>query len=681
MKVKSIKVKMILLLLPVIILSMCSLGYMSFSSSKKIINNELEIRMNSLVNEKTQEIEKSLQRHEKISESMARMVESSLSIFTEENYANIIKDLIETNEETSGGGIWFEPFKFDEERELFGPYAYKSNGKAVYLDEYSKVDYKQNDWYKIGKDSEKTVEWSAPYYDEVAKVAMVTSTSPFYDKNNNFIGVTTADIDLSTLQNNIKSMKIGNKGRVFLIDGNGLYIADQDESKMMKINIKDDKNETLADLGKEMLSKKNGKSTFKDDHGTEKVYYKTIDGTNWIVCMAIPESEVYSQVDSLRTKIGSIIIISIVIVVLCIFLFANYIGNNIKKVNDFAMQIADGDLTGQLELKSNDELGEMSNHLNKMKENIHSIIKSIMDNSEYINTSAEELSATVEELSAKSLTINDAVDTIAEDMEESSAASEEISASMEEVDSSVNVLSSNATKGSHNAKSAKERASQVQVNSKDAKQKAVELYIQKENNMKKVIEESAVIDNIKIMTDTISSIAEQTNLLALNAAIEAARAGEHGRGFAVVAEEVRKLAEQSSDAVIDIQNTIESVKKVFNDSIETGNDILAFIDVDIRKNYDEYEEMGNQYYIDSDFVSTMSEELAAMSEEITATVGEVSDAIQSMAQSTQKSSEKAETIRENMNETTEAIEYVAETAQRQSELAQKLNDMVQKFKI
>ena len=69
----------------------------------------------------------------------------------------------------------------------------------------------------------------------------------------------------------------------------------------------------------------------------------------------------------------------------------------------------------------------------------------------------------------------------------------------------------------------------------------------------RLLKNGKVVDNIKIMADTIGSIAEQTNLLALNAAIEAARAGEQGKGFAVVAEEVRKLAEQSSQAVTGIQ--------------------------------------------------------------------------------------------------------------------------------
>jgi len=345
---------MILLLMPVIIASMVVMAYMSYSSAKKIINSELEINMNSKLNEKSQEIEKSLERHQKISESLAKVAENSVSSLTEENYKGVLESLIDTNDETFGAGVWFEPFKYKKDIQLFGPYAYKLNGKGTYTDEYSKTDYKTGDWYKIGQDTDKSVEWSSPYYDDVAKVSMITATCPMYDSNNNFIGVTTADIDLSTLQNNIKNMQIGKEGRAFLIDKSGLYVADVDESKIMKTNIKDDENSTLSVLGEKMLTDKNGQGTFTDDKGIQKVYYSTVEGTEWIIAVCIPEEEVYLQINSLRNKISIIIVVAIVIVVLFILFFANYIGKNIKKVNDFAMKIANGDLTEKLELKSND---------------------------------------------------------------------------------------------------------------------------------------------------------------------------------------------------------------------------------------------------------------------------------------------------------------------------------------
>ncbi|AWK52128.1 methyl-accepting chemotaxis protein [Clostridium beijerinckii] len=353
----------------------------------------------------------------------------------------------------------------------------------------------------------------------------------------------------------------------------------------------------------------------------------------------------------------------------------------LKKIRELSQRLSNYDFSTPIIITRKDEFGQTGNALNTAQENVSSLVKTIMENSQDISASSEELSATVQELASKAMTIDQAVDTIAAGMQESSAATEEISASIEEVDSSINVLSSKAMDGSNNANQFKERATEVKQNSQKAINETGKIYAEKQNNMTKAIEDGKVVANIKVMADTIGSIAEQTNLLALNAAIEAARAGEHGKGFAVVAEEVRKLAEESSEAVINIQDTISKVQVAFKSSIDTGSDILEFINTNVQEQFNAYEATGNKYYNDSDFVSNMSEEIASMSEEITATVGQVSEAVQNMALSSQKSSEEAEIIKESMDETTKAIEQVSQTAQSQAELAQKLNEMVQKFKI
>ena len=363
------------------------------------------------------------------------------------------------------------------------------------------------------------------------------------------------------------------------------------------------------------------------------------------------------------------------------YMLSRSIINSLKGTKELAERLANYDFRTSIKVISNNEFGQTGTALNIAQENIRGLIKVIMENSQDISASSEELSATVEELSSKADIIEQSVINIVDGMQNASATTEEISASIEEVDSNVNVLSSKAIEGSNNADQSKERSTEVKNNSQKAIEETRKISVEKQERMAKAIEDGKVVDSIKVMADTIGGIAKQTNLLALNASIEAARAGEQGKGFAIVAEEVRILAEQSAEAAINIQDTIVKVNNAFKSSIDTGSDILKFINTQVNEQFNDYGKIGNQYYSDSDFVSKMSYEIAAMSEEITATVGQVNEAVQEMALSSQKSSGEAEVIRESMNETTKAIEQVAVTAQSQAELAQKLNEIIDKFKI
>ena len=357
------------------------------------------------------------------------------------------------------------------------------------------------------------------------------------------------------------------------------------------------------------------------------------------------------------------------------------INTPLLKIVDLAQNMADFDLTHEYHVTRKDEFGKTGGALAKAQENIKELVKQITGNSEDMTASSEELSATVEELSSKTDEIGTAVDNITAAIQETSSASEEITASVEEVDSSINELSQKAVEGSNKAGNSKENAANAEKQGKDSVIQVNNLYEEKKNNMLKAIEDGKVVENIKVMADTIASIAEQTNLLALNAAIEAARAGEQGKGFAVVAEEVRKLAEQSSEAVAGIGDTITKVQNAFQNLSSNGNAVLKFINESVDPQFKKFEDVGKQYYDDSDFVSTMTEEIASMTKELTATVGQVSEAAQETAGTAEKSSESTETIKASINETIKAIKQVAETAQSQAELAQKLNERVQKFKI
>lgn len=390
----------------------------------------------------------------------------------------------------------------------------------------------------------------------------------------------------------------------------------------------------------------------------------------------------------LRSFITSTIVSSLIILLLFGIVVYLYISNTISKpllraVGHFGL-LAEGNFTIELSeksLKRKDEIGDLAKGIERMRKELTILIKKIMENSQDMSASSEELFATMEEFTAMEHNIDNGIKNINFGIQETSAASEEICASIEEVDSSINVLTNKAVEGSNNANVTKIRIEEMQNKSLDSLKEIETLFSEKEEEIMKAIKEGEVVENIRVMADTIADISEQTNLLALNAAIEAARAGEQGKGFSVVAEEVRQLAEQSSEAVESIKNTILQVQTAFNNLSNNSNEVLLFIKERLNPKFEEMIQVGKENYMDVEFVSKMSYEIAEMSKEILATMDQVSRAVESMANTAQKSSQETDGIMNNITETSKAIDEITLTAQSQSQLSQDLNEMIQKFKI
>jgi methyl-accepting chemotaxis protein len=393
------------------------------------------------------------------------------------------------------------------------------------------------------------------------------------------------------------------------------------------------------------------------------------------------QNSMKASINSTKIQFAMLSFVAIVITLILGLIISRDSSKVLFKIRDLAIRLSNYDFSEDLILKRRDEYGQTAGTLNKAQQNVRELINIITENTKDIDSSSKNLAFSISEVSNNFTEINEATKNINMSVQENSAIAEELSASVEEVNSSVNILSEKATDGTNNAINIKERANNVENRSKQAIDTIKKVYEEKESMIVKSIEEGEVVSEIGIMANTISSIAEQINLLSLNAAIEAARAGEQGKGFAVVAEEVRKLAEQSSEAVKNVKGIIEKVQKSFDDLSVNSRQLLVFMDEDVNKQFEEFSHMGSQYYQDADFVNDMSTELAAMSEEISSTIGQVSDAVQHMAEMSQKSSESVNNVEQNLSESTSSINDISEAVQEQSKLASNLSEIVKKFKV
>lgn len=371
----------------------------------------------------------------------------------------------------------------------------------------------------------------------------------------------------------------------------------------------------------------------------------------------------------------------IVTIILAVILLGKIL-NPLKDLSRLSHSLREGDLTAKLEGKKYDkEIGDVVDSLNDAMNANRAMVGNIYSYSKLLIKSSQDLNEIVRTINERILQVNSATEVISSEVEHLSAVSQEVNASTFEIKTTVSSLNETAEKDNKSADIIRDKAMKVKENGQKAAENARRIYSEKIDNITNAIEQGKVVKDIEIMANVIAGVSEQTNLLALNAAIEAARAGEQGKGFAVVADEVRKLAEQSKDAVEEIKKVINEVHNAFGNLSEHSKDLLVFIEKDVDRDYELLIETATSYENDSKLITSMSEEIQARSRTIENVITQITEGINSVSSNAVETSSKSQDIQVNVEEATIQVQNIVNAIEQQTSLAEELKEVINVYKI
>ncbi len=376
------------------------------------------------------------------------------------------------------------------------------------------------------------------------------------------------------------------------------------------------------------------------------------------------------------------------------FFITRSITRPINSLVDVIKEIAGGDFTKTIIVKSKDEIGILSETVNNMISGLRDMISNLKENARTIASASEELSTVSSQMAGSSEEMATQSESVSSASEQMSTNINTMASAAEEMSVNVSTMSSTAEQMSQNMNTVASAIEEMSMSIKDVSNNANDASSVANDAMKMSTEATHTMDTlgdaaneIGKVTEVIKRIAEQTNLLALNATIEAASAGEAGKGFAVVANEIKELANQSAQAAEDIATKIEGVQGNTGNAVTVIKDVSNIIE-DINKSVGVITNAVTEQTRAANDISLNVAEANTGAQTTASSVGEINKGINDMSRNAGEAAKASGDVAANIqgvsqaaNESNSSAQQIKMASGELATIAGTLQDVVAQFKV